>query len=435
MAVLDWPLLTGVIPLLIGAAGLGALAVLLAARRDRRWWLRRVPLVLLAAVAGVATAAAAAAAAHPFPDPLPGVVWWSSGAALTGVGLAGTVCRRAEPRRRVLACVASLVVLVAAGNQVNQYFGEFPTVRAALGLRLTDQVDIGEVSPAGPGLVARSPGRPLSQVWSPPAGMPPHGAVSQVTIPSTVSHFDARPGWVYLPPAYLGLRRARLPVLVLLGGQPGSPRDWLDGGRLAAMMDRFAAAHAGLAPIVVMPDLLGAVLANPLCLDSHLGRAQTYLVRDVPAWIRATLQVDPDPAVWAVGGFSAGGTCALQLAVNAPQVYPTFLDISGQAEPTLGDRTQTVRAAFGGDNAAFAEVNPLDELSRRRYPGTAGVIVVGRDDAVYRPQAQRVTRATLGAGMAIEYREVAGAHNWHVWAPGLETSLSWLGSRLQLIAS
>ena len=200
---------------------------------------------------------------------------------------------------------------------------------------------------AEPSTVDRPPGRALSTVWRPPAGMPSIGAVSEVVIPTDLVPLP-RPVSVVVPtPAYLATPRARLPVLVLISGQPGTPRDWLEGGRLVPMMNSFAAAHAGLAPVVVMPDALGASLANPLCLDSRLGRAATYLAVDVPAWVRTHLQVDPDPRVWAVGGLSAGGTCALQLATTLPQVYPTFVDISGQAEPTLGDRARTVAAAFG----------------------------------------------------------------------------------------
>jgi S-formylglutathione hydrolase FrmB len=323
-------------------------------------------------------------------------------------------------------------VIAAAANQVNQSYGEFPTMRAAFGLPMTNQVDFAHVSPAAATVIAVPPGQPMTAVWRPTRGMPTVGVVSQVTIPAITSGFSARPGWVYLPPAYLTSPRARLPVLVLLGGQPGSARDWLDSGHLAAMMNRFAAAHAGLAPVVVMPDILGATLANPLCLDSHLGNAHTYLAHDVPAWIRSALQVDPDPARWAVAGFSGGGTCALQLAVNAPEVYQSFVDISGQSEPTLGDRTRTVAAAFGGDNAAFTAVNPLDVLVHRRFPDTAGMIVVGREDAVYRPQAQLVERVARQSAMRIEYREIPGGHNWHVWAPGLQSALPWLGARLNL---
>jgi len=32
-----------------------------------------------------------------------------------------------------------------------------------------------------------------------------------------------------------------------------------------------------------VPDDLGSPVANPLCLDSRLGRVHTYLTRDVPA--------------------------------------------------------------------------------------------------------------------------------------------------------
>jgi len=60
-----------------------------------------------------------------------------------------------------------------------------------------------------------------------------------------------------------------------------------------------------------VPDDLGSPLANPLCLDSRLGRVHTYLTRDVPAWISAHLQVDTTPGSWAVGGSSAGGTCTV----------------------------------------------------------------------------------------------------------------------------
>lgn len=98
------------------------------------------------------------------------------------------------------------------------------------------------------------------------------------------------------------------------------------------MLDTFAAAHAGLAPVVV-DDRLGATFANLLCGDLPLGDTFPYLSVDGPAWIRAPLQVDPTPQDWAVGGLSSGGTCSLQLAVNAPPVYPTFLDFAGQDEP------------------------------------------------------------------------------------------------------
>jgi S-formylglutathione hydrolase FrmB len=116
--------------------------------------------------------------------------------------------------------------------------------------------------------------------------------------------------------------------------------------------------------------------------------------------------------------------------VNAPEVYPTFVDISGEAEPTLGDHAATVQAAFGGDEAAFAAVNPLDVLRQKQFPGTAGYLVAGEQDTVYGPQAQRVFAACQAAGMDVQLHVKPGGHTFEVWGPGLEDALPWLATRL-----
>ena len=142
--------------------------------------------------------------------------------------------------------------------------------------------------------------------------------------------------------------------------------------------------------------------------------------------------MDPDPRKWAIGGLSYGGTCAFQLATNFPAVYPTFLDLSGQIEPTLGDRKQTVDAAFGGNEAAFVAVNPQDLLREKKFPDSAGVFVVGKQDNDYRPGLQTLYEAAKAAGMDVQYAEVDGGHSFQVWSAGLASQLGWLGTRLGL---
>lgn len=61
------------------------------------------------------------------------------------------------------------------------------------------------------------------------------------------------------PPAYLTPERPLLPVLEMIGGQPGSSHDWLDGNDLSGVMDRFPSQHGGLAPVGVMPDAFGSI--------------------------------------------------------------------------------------------------------------------------------------------------------------------------------
>jgi S-formylglutathione hydrolase FrmB len=439
--VLDWSLLAGSnLTITIQVVGVAAL-LLLCAGRGRRWWALKVPASLVAG--GLATFAVYAVVTwwwKPVAEPLPVVVWQTVFAALTAVGLAVARLTQRVPqsptRRRTVwlrpfaFLAAVLLVFLAAGQTVNAHFGEFPTVRTALGLPPPYQVSFDAIARN----VATVEGRPLDAAWADAkhGDVPEGGVVAQVDIPGTASQFPARPGMVYLPPAYLMTPRPLLPVLVLVAGQPGNPQDWINGGMLADRMNRYAAAHDGLAPVVVIPDNLGSPTANPMCIDSKLGNAATYLQVDVPNWVQQNLQVNMDPSAWAFGGLSNGGTCAVQMAVTAPQRYPTFIDLSGEDEPRTGSREKTVNDAFGGDAAAFARINPLDILASRRFPDSAGLIVVGADDAEFRPQSERIYQACLAAGMDVQFSTLPGGHSWQVWGPGLENSLPWLGSRLGL---
>jgi enterochelin esterase-like enzyme len=416
------------------AGSVVALLVLLSLRRTRTWWTWAVPVTVAVAATLVALVWLWLRVALPWPDALPVTVLAWIGVGLLGIALLVTGWRRQRWYVRVVSVVAAVLLLVGAADGVDTVYGSYPTVATALQLAPHNAVAASSVLPPTPRPPAATPAGPLSTTWHAPADMPSHGAVFEVAVPAPRSGFAARPAWVYVPPAYLASNRPLLPVLLLVGGQPGTPRDWLNGGQLAQRMDAWAAAHGGLAPVVVMPDALGATTANPLCMDSALGKADTYLSQDVVTWAVDTLQADPDHTHWAVGGFSYGGTCALQLATAHPDIFPTFFDASGQEKPTLGDDARTVGATFGGNQAAFDLVNPLHELAARSYPGSAGYLVVGMNDPEYRVQAQHVAVAAKAAGMTITYAELPGTHSWAVWGPGLTDALPMLATRMGLMS-
>jgi S-formylglutathione hydrolase FrmB len=449
---LDWSLIAGPLPAILLIGALLALAWLAAGRNAPRrtspegdapsgnasgaastaWLAIFAPLIAIAAGGVIALLTWMINNVwRPFPDLLPFTIVFWSWVALTGMGLAlaRLPLLRTWPRRAA-AIAAGVLVLATAANQVNGYFQAYPSLRVALGPWLdpkpvfTRTVNVTEV-------VAK-PGQTLASVWHPPPRMPKTGAVYQVDIPGVRSGFAARAGYIYLPPAYLAAPRPQLPVLVLLAGQPGDARAWLDSGRLQAMMDGFAERHNGLAPVVVMPDDLGSEFANPMCLNSRLGDVQTYLTVDVPNWIISHLQVRPPRRGWAIGGFSEGGTCAIQLSTQAPRLYPIFVDISGQIEPTLGSRHLTISKAFGGDAAAFARVDPIVVLAHTRFPRNAGVFVGGTNDRVYTPQQRIMYADARHAGMKVTFTYLPGGHSWRVWRGGLEYNLAWLASQLSI---
>ncbi|MCF2530926.1 alpha/beta hydrolase [Yinghuangia soli] len=430
---LDWQLYDGPLQVVLLVLGWLALAVLLA-RLDRRWWLVWVPaMALLSIGAALLIGVIVDDWWKPFPDPLPRRILEWIAVAVFAFALAGARMKSLTWPRRAVAVVLALLVLAMSASQINAYYHQYPTLRAALGPWIGSSDDFDKARGGHRQTVAAPEGGWLSQVWQPPASMPKNGTLSEVPIPGTASKFKARNGWVYLPPAYLATPRAELPVLILLAGQPGTPRDWIDAGQVVGMMDDFAAAHGGLAPIVVMPDDLGSTFANPLCMDSKLGNAETYLTKDVPDWIRANLQVAPAPRGWAIAGLSHGGTCSLQLSVRKPDLFHAFIDISGQDEPTLGTREETVDKAFGGDAAAFTKVNPLDIMQTQQFPQLAGVFAVGSGDGEYGPQQQKAFAAAKAAGMDVIYQEYPGGHSWQVWRPALQQNLPWLAQHVGLV--
>lgn len=453
---LDWSLIAGPLPVILLVSALLALAWLVAGRnapkgssvlrtslrrggaRGRsaagavsvRWLAIWVPLIVMATGGVIALLTWLINNVwRPFPDLLPFTIILWSGVALAGMVLAFArqPLLRTWPQR-VAAISAGVLVLAAAANQVNGYFQAYPSLRVVLGPWLdpkpvfTRNVNVRTV--------AAKPRHALAGVWHPPSGMPKTGAVYQVIIPGVRSGFAARPGYVYLPPAYLATPRPQLPVLVLLAGQPGGPRQWVDSGRIQAMMDAFALHHKGLAPVVIMPDDLGSNFANPLCMNSRRGNVETYLTVDVPNWITTHLQVRSPKRGWAVGGFSEGGTCAIQLATQAPRLYPIFVDISGQLEPTLGNRRLTISKVFGGDAAAYLRADPIVLLAHIRFPRDAGVFVGGVNDSVYTPQQRMMYLAARHAGMQVTFMGLPGGHNWQVWRGGLERNVAWLAAEL-----
>lgn len=329
--------------------------------------------------------------------------------------------------RKAIAVAAVPVFLVTAAAAINVDFGAFSTVREAMGLSAYRALAHHEVA-AQAGVMDPN----LGSDWKAPTGMPEAGKVGAVTIPATVSGFSARTADVYLPPAALVAHPPVLPVLVLFPGQPGHPSDMLMAGRATADLNTFAAAHHGLAPIVVAPDQLGASDRNPMCVDSPLGNSATYLTVDVPSWIKSHLKVSSNPRYWAVGGFSQGGTCATQFGFGHPDLFGSVIDISGELAPTIG--AETVAKGFGGSVAAYDAAKPLTLLARHApYSDSWAFFGVGALDAKYTRYALALQAGANAAGVTTSLtRSPNTSHDWNTVRYLLKQAIPAVSARLGL---
>lgn len=340
--------------------------------------------------------------------------------------LTKTKRQKRQIRRRVqYAATAFLIALTAifGGVLVNNYFRYFPTVGSIFGIQgdtgaqtvLTYSAGVSSVSPSVEDTLAT-----LSQQTN--------GTVLQVVIPSSDENFVPRPAWVYVPAVESQYKHVPIPVLVLLAGVPGSPRDWLNGGDAERTLDAFAKAHNGITPLVVMPDDTGTIANDTECVNSPRGDVETYLTDDVPSYIKSHYDVSHNPANWGVGGLSMGGTCSLMLTLRHPNVYRFFADFSGQSTINSGTEADTIHTLFDDSKPQWAAHQPELLLTAKgaakRYKDVSGFFGDGGEDSLDVTSAQKELYADAqAAGLDVAYENVKGEHDFGVWRQNLQDAL------------
>ncbi|MDY3127874.1 MAG: alpha/beta hydrolase-fold protein [Corynebacterium sp.] len=384
----------------------------LALRKLRLWWPSGIALIVTAVVTGI-IAVIIEIVWKPFPDALPLRLYIAVGIAVWVVFL--VFIGRGVRKLLLGVLVVSLVGVAAVANS---FFKAYPSVGSFFPDRYAVGVDFAE----------------FPSITNPPESYGNTvGALVTVALPGEKSGFAARDAVAYVPPAYWQQPNMNFPVLVLMAGNPGRPTDWSTSGNMAKAADAFQRENNGLSPIVVSVDATGSMTGNPVCTDSDVAKVQTYLTEDVPAGIMKAFRVKPDLRTWTIGGLSYGATCALQIVTNYPDLYGSFLDFSGQIEPTMGTRKATVDKFFGGDESAFVAENPADILraneSTKTFSGIEGKFVAGANDQEAIKALTELNTLATRAGMTTTFSTLPGGHDFGVWSRALEENFAWVAHR------
>lgn len=418
----------GPLPWIVWGITVLLLVGLLARRMTRRRMLRALLAVVVGAAVGVGICLAVDAL-DTFGTPLPDQVPWWVGAGFAGVALGIVHLWDSGAWRKVVAVLAVVGSLLSSALGVNIAFGIDRTVGDVLELSALPAAGT-FATPLATTTPAADP--PLYQTWRPPADMPTHGEVRQLSgaqrIPSTAG-FVPRDAAIYLPPAALVADPPALPVIVQMMGLPGSPTPTA----IQTAVDAFAAAHDGLGPIVIVADQLGSSRQNPGCADSAaFGGVDTYFNVDIPHWIRTHLRTMPGPAAWTISGYSNGGACSFLYGAQHPDVWNAFVSISGEEYPGMEDPAPVLQQVFHGDQAAFDANKPENVLAAHRgdYAGHFALFTAGSDDRVYHPAAQRAAEHAEAAGFETRFYTVPGAgHVGPALSGGLDEELRVLAPR------
>lgn len=378
-------------------------------------------------------------------DPAPPLLWIWIAATGLAVGVLILGWRGAQWWRRGVSVLAVPMCVFSAALAINLWVGYFPTVHTAWNQLtagpLPDQTDRMTVT--------------AMQL----AGVRPvQGVVVPVSIPDDASKFHHRQELVYLPPAWFATFPApRLPTVMMIGADLNTPADWLRAGHAVHIVDDFAAAHGGNAPVLVFVDATGGFNNDTECVNGSRGNAADHLTKDVVPYLISNFRVSADRANWGIVGWSMGGTCAVDLTVMHPDLFTAFVDIAGDGGPNTGTKDQTIAALFGGNPSAYAAYEPTTVITRHgRYnevygwfeiPGTpqaqrllttaagTGAVAVGIHDTVANPEGQDFAAnslCTTASSHGIRCAVVAqpGRHDWPFAAEAFAAALPWLAGRL-----
>jgi S-formylglutathione hydrolase FrmB len=275
---------------------------------------------------------------------------------------------------------------------------------------------------------------------------------------------------VYLPPSYDRDRSRRYPVAYYLHGAWGAEDDWVTLGRIDRTLDSLIAAGL-LEMIVVLPDgddgwyTTWNALNNTAACRADTARrepAQTYCVtwpkydeyiaRELVAHVDSAYRTLAQREHRGIAGLSMGGYGAVSLSLRYPDAFAAAASHSGVLSPRYAGPVpyapptryatgvdvvrgryspalwELMRPVFGRDTIGWRARDPTILARHLVASGTrvpALFVDVGGDDPFL--EQNRAFRAELTAlGIAVQYREWPGKHDWAYWRAHVVESLGWM---------
>lgn len=435
-------LINGWLPITIQVAAVSAL-IAATGWRTRRWRLRWLPAAVAVGIAAI-VAVKWILDSQGWGPSYPWGLWPWIG--LTGLAAAVLIFGwRGSPWwRRAIALASVPLCLVATATAVNASLTYLPTVQAAWQRATGHQP---------PQWIDQDKLRAMQQADAKPTS----GTVVSIKTPSDISGFAHRDELVYLPPVWFSSNPPpRLPVVMVIGPEFSSPPDWLLYARGLDIIDRFAHAHGGAAPVVVFPDTSGSFTNDTECVNGPRGNAADHITKEFVPYVISNFGVSADASGWGVAGWSTGGTCSVMMLATHPELFSAIVSLDGQLGPNAGPKNQTIARLFGGDAEAWAAFDPRTAVQRHGlYQGKAAWLGVAGDvptvhspagtgapphgpsDADWDTKSEDHTKnATLLCGLFAAYGiecsvvGYSGAHDYVSAAAGFADALPWLAGRL-----
>jgi len=225
---------------------------------------------------------------------------------------------------------------------------------------------------------------------------------------------------VYLPPGYAS-STARYPVVYFLHGLPASRTAFRSMWTFAKALE-----EVGRPAIFVAPQGARDGDDDPEYLDWGTGRNwETAIGAELPRYIDSHYRTIAGRRGRALVGLSAGGYGAVLLALHHLGSYSVMESWSGYFHPTNrdGDAALDLGSRAANRRASAHTFVPSLRRTFRRRP-TFLAFYVGRDDARFRPENERLDRELSEARVPHVFKLYRGGHEQRLWN---RYAAAWLG--------
>lgn len=212
----------------------------------------------------------------------------------------------------------------------------------------------------------------------------------------------------------------RYPVLYLLHGHGGMFTNWTDRTTVAD----DAAGHP---LIIVMPSG-----ENSWYVDGANGQAwESFLTKDLIEEIDSHYRTLPSRESRMIAGLSMGGYGAVKAGLSHPELYAFVGSFSGAFDITRpgdvfhGESKPDVMSVFGPIGSSVRSANDIYALSARASTSASPYfwIACGTSDPWLEPNRELV-RTLNARGLAYEYHERPGGHEWGFWQWAIRSLLA-----------
>jgi enterochelin esterase-like enzyme len=268
------------------------------------------------------------------------------------------------------------------------------------------------------------------------------GYLFQTSVTGLRTHL-IRNAYVYLPPQYFrkAYKHYKFPVIELLHGSPGGPSAWVDVMGVIPTFLSLLENHPKDTAVLVMPDADGGKQYGLQCLNDPGGiQDMTFVALDVPEAIAKIARVQPPGPAWGLAGYSEGGYCTANIALQEPQRYGAAGVMSGYFAPIpsqvpLGGKpgARPVRVNVFRGHPDLQLINtpkqyitrvPVNEVLPSFWLAAGAT---DRQDVIAAAQFRQLLQTRVAN---VPFLTVPGGHQGGVWRAALGPMLAWMTPQL-----